>query len=345
MNQVLIDILHWIQSWVGSWGWAMVVFTIMIRLVMTPLDLRSRTGMRRTQKLQPKLAELQKKYANDKEKLNQKTAELYKKEGINPLSSCLPLLLTWPILIIVFNAMRAATNQQLMPQIEAILNNQQPPMESWLWIRNLWMPDNIFHTAWPDLNTMRMIPSDIWQNWFAGFTDGSRPLPVLLQDLNLTAVHFDSGNINATIEQIYKAMCDGNAVYLSNIMPVKSYSMLGLMTLNTWNDYNGYLILPVLSAVTQIIMTKVTGGQQKQPDNPNQPNTGKFMMWFFPIFSLILCFSYSSAFALYWVAGNLVSMVQTVVINKVLDEKEKKLEAKSAEKDSGTLWRGKGSIK
>ena len=48
------------------------------------------------------------------------------------------------------------------------------------------------------------------------------------------------------------------------------------------------------------------------------------MTWFFPIFSLVLCFSYSSAFALYWVAGNLVSLAQTLIINKVLDQKEQK---------------------
>ena len=98
MNDFLFNILQWIQSWVGSYGWSMVVFTIMIRLVLTPLDLKSRASMRKTTKLQPQLQALQKKYANDKEKLNAKTAELYKKEHVNPMSSCLPLLLTWPIL-------------------------------------------------------------------------------------------------------------------------------------------------------------------------------------------------------------------------------------------------------
>ena len=104
MNDFLFNILAWIRSWVGSWGWAMVVFTVMIRLVLTPLDIKSRVSMRKTTKLQPQMQALQKKYANDKEKLNQKTAELYKKEHVNPLSSCLPLLLTWPILIAVFGA-------------------------------------------------------------------------------------------------------------------------------------------------------------------------------------------------------------------------------------------------
>ena len=59
-----------------------------------------------------------------------------------------------------------------------------------------------------------------------------------------------------------------------------------------------------------------------QPAAEGQPNTGKFMQWFFPLFSLWICLGYSAAFALYWVAGNLVSMGQTFAINKYLDKKE-----------------------
>ena len=71
-------------------------------------------------------------------------------------------------------------------------------------------------------------------------------------------------------------------------------------------------------------MTKImSAGQPQQPAANGQPNTGKFMQWFFPIFSLVICFGYSAAFALYWVAGNVVSMVQTFAINKYLDNKEK----------------------
>ena len=160
MNDFLFNILAWIRSWVGSWGWSMVVFTVMIRLVLTPLDIKSRVSMRKTTKLQPQLQALQKKYANDKEKLNAKTAELYKKEHINPLSSCLPLLLTWPILIAVFGAMRMVANKELLIQLTQILNNEVPTLERWLWIKNLWMPDSLFAACMPDLNTLRQIPAD-----------------------------------------------------------------------------------------------------------------------------------------------------------------------------------------
>ena len=60
MNDFLLGILKWINGWVGSYGWAMVVFTILIRLVLTPLDIKSRVSMRKTSKLQPQMQALQK---------------------------------------------------------------------------------------------------------------------------------------------------------------------------------------------------------------------------------------------------------------------------------------------
>ena len=324
MNEFLFNILAWIRSWVGSWGWSMVVFTIMIRLVLTPLDFKSRVSMRKTQKLQPQLSALQKKYANDKEKLNAKTAELYKKEHINPLSSCLPLLLTWPILIAVFGAMRMAANKELLMQLTSILNGQTPNLERWLWIKNLWMPDSPFAPALPDLRTLQQIPADQWLAWFNGLDPAN--LPSLIKDLGLTAESFDSKTLGATIQSIYNVMSQ-NAAYTEAIASKAGWTFNLLITqFSLVNEYNGLMLLPILSAVSQLVMTKVTGMNQAQPAGGEQApgaGAGKFMQWFFPIFSLVICFSYSAAFALYWVAGNLVSMGQTVVINKILDNKEK----------------------
>jgi len=323
MNDFLFNILAWIRSWVGSWGWAMVVFTVMIRLVLTPLDIKSRVSMRKTTKLQPQMQALQKKYANDKEKLNQKMAELYKKEHVNPLSSCLPLLLTWPILIAVFGAMRMAANGQLLQQVTEILRGQSPTMEPWLWIKNLWMPDSLFSPAYPDLGTLRQVAADQWQSWFT--TLQAEGIPAALQSANLTAESFTQANLTATIQVIEDALKAASPEYANAvaIMPGWNFNLL-ITQLSVPNVFNGLMLLPILSAVTQIIMTKITGtGQPQDAGNAQAASTGKFMQWFFPIFSLVICFGYSSAFALYWVAGNLVSMAQTVIINKVLDNKEK----------------------
>ena len=330
MNEFLFNILAWINSWVGSWGWAMVVFTIMVRLVLTPLDIKSRVSMRKTSKLQPQVQALQKKYANDKEKLNQKTAELYKKEHINPLSSCLPLLLTWPILIAVFGAMRMAANKELLFQLARfdaqnnvttgiLMNNGLPTLEPWLWIKNLWMPDSFFAAAVPDLNTLKVIPSDQWVSWFNSLDQNN--LPVLLQGLNLTVDSFSQANLGTTIPQILEAMKQ-NAAYAEaiTVKPGMTFNLL-ITQFSVLNSQNGWLLLPVLSAATQLLMTKIMGGNQQPAQGPGA-GTGKFMQYFFPIFSLVICLSYSAAFALYWVAGNLVSMGQTYAINKYLDKKE-----------------------
>ena len=329
MNDFLFNILAWIRSWVGSWGWSMVVFTILIRLVLTPLDIKSRVSMRKTQKLQPQLTALQKKYANDKEKLNTKTAELYKKEHINPLSSCLPLLLTWPILIAVFGAMRMAANKELLMQLTQILNNEVPTLERWLWIRNLWMPDSLFAASMPDLNTLRQIPTDQWVTWFNGLGDN---LPMLIKDLGLTADSFASGSLTETIQAIFEAM-QQNAQYVSAVAAKPGWTFPLLITqASIINEYNGLLLLPILSAVSQLAMTKIMGTTQQQPAAQGSgAGTGKFMQYFFPIFSMVICLSYSSAFALYWVAGNLTSMGQTYAINKYLDKKEKAAGAMAGE--------------
>ena len=320
MNEFLFNILAWIQSWVGSWGWTMVVFTIMVRLVLTPLDIKSRVSMRKTQKLAPKQQALQKKYANDKEKLNAKMAELYKKEHINPLSSCLPLLLTWPILIAVFGAMRMVANRELLMQLGQILNDEVPTLEKWFWIKNLWMPDSFFAASLPDLNTLRVIPTEQWTEWFSKLDQNN--LPILIKDLGLTVESFSKENLAASIDQIMTAM-QQNAAYVEAVAVKPGWTFNLLITkFSLINSYNGWLLLPILSAASQIFMTKIMGGNQAQPAAQGQPNTGKFMQYFFPIFSLFICLSYSAAFALYWVAGNLVSMGQTFAINKYLDKKE-----------------------
>jgi len=332
MNEFLFNILAWINGWVGNWGWAMVVFTVMIRLVLTPLDIKSRVSMRKTSKLQPQIQALQKKYANDKEKLNAKTAELYKKEHINPLSSCLPLLLTWPILIAVFGAMRMAANKELLFQLAKfdaetgvttgiLMNNGLPALEPWLWIKNLWMPDSFFAAMVPDLNTLRTIPSDQWVTWFNSLDQNN--LPALLQGLNLTVDSFSQTNLATTIPQIVEALKQ-NAAYAEAISPKPGMTFNLLITqFSVLNSQNGWLLLPILSAATQLLMTKIMGGNQAQAGAQTPgAGTGKFMQYFFPIFSMVICLSYSAAFALYWVAGNLVSMGQTYAINKYLDKKE-----------------------
>ena len=323
MYDLLYNFLAFIKGIVGNWGVALIIFTILIRAALTPLDMKSRVGMRKTQKLQPQLQALQKKYANDKEKLNAKTAELYKKEQVNPLSSCLPLLLTWPILIIVFNAMRMAANKEMLGQVAQILSGAEPDLAgtgaSFLWIKNLWMPDNVFSTMYPIEATLKGITdTNLWTNDFFNKLD-----PSVIESLGLTADSFAKDNLSGTIAAIVEAMKAASPFYAEGIENSSFHLNVLFADWYVPVKYNGLLLLPIFSALSQIIMTKITTGKQpQQPAANGQPNTGKFLQYFFPIFSLWICLSATASFVLYWVAGNLVSMAQTVIINKILDKRE-----------------------
>jgi len=303
-------------------------------------------SMRKTSKLQPQVQALQKKYANDKEKLNQKTAELYKKEHINPLSSCLPLLLTWPILIAVFGAMRMAANKEMLMQLAnfdqaanvttGILNStsELPSLTPWLWIKNLWMPDSLFAVSVPDFNSLRVIPTDQWVTWFNSLDQNN--LPILIKDLGLTVDSFSQANLQATLQSMIGTTAQPGAIFQNaayaaavEIRPGWTFNLL-ITQFSLPNSWNGLLILPVMSAASQIFMTKIMG-QGANNAGTAGAGTGKFMQYFFPIFSMFICLSYSAAFALYWVAGNLVSMAQTFVINKYLDKKEQAAAAVAGE--------------
>lgn len=317
MNEFLKGILDGINTVIGNYGWSIVVFTLLLRIVLFPFDYKSRVSMRKTTKLQPQLAALQKKYANDKEKLNRKMSELYKKEKINPLSSCLPMLLTLPILFAMWTALRIIANEQMVSQVFTILQGQTPTMEGWLWVKNLWMPDSPFAAAWPDLNSLQLIPADIWQNAYNA---------LIAQGVTLPAeITYDFvGNLQGTIQAIYAYM-EKMPEYVTATSNVPGWSFNLLLTqVDLKTMYNGFFILPILAAVTQYLMTVLQPTQPTGTENQQAAGTGNFMKWFFPLFSLFICSSYNAAFSLYWVMGNIIAAVQNIGINWYLDNKEKR---------------------
>ena len=144
--------LNWINSWVGNYGWSIVIFTLLIRLILLPLDIKSKKSMRAMSKIQPQMAALQAKYANDRDKMNQKLSELYKKEHVSPMSGCLPMLIQFPILIIMFNAMRYVGNERTIQMILDMKETgalQPGALQGWLWIKNVFQPDSFAATILP----------------------------------------------------------------------------------------------------------------------------------------------------------------------------------------------------
>lgn len=327
MNDFLVSILNGINSVIHNYGWSMVVFTLLIKLLILPLDYKSRKSMRRMTVLQPQMAKLQKKYANDKEKLNQKTAELYRREGVNPMSGCLPMLVSMAILFIMFAAMRTVANTELARQAIDLLTTGTQTNEGWLWVKNIWMPDSPFYAVVADNANLQMIPADIWAKVFASLDAATVSS---LAGFGIDAANISGNTVFAALQTIPTYMQE---TQLWATMPKVN---LIIANLSIYANNNGWFIMPILAAVTQYLMTITQ--PQAAPADPSNPaaSTGKFMKYFFPLFSLWICASQNALFSLYWVVSNVFAWVQSVVMNKIFENMEKNQKPEAA---------GEGSLK
>lgn len=324
MNELLKSILDGIYGFVGNYGLSIIFFTLLIKLCLLPLDYKSRKGMRKMSELAPKQAELQKKYGHDQEKLNRKLQELYRKEGASPMAGCWPMLLTMPILFAMYAAMRYMANEQLVQQTFDLLLGNEVVFEPFLWVKNLWMPDSPFSGSWPTLQSLQMVETKQWVNIFNTLPPESiAKLAEVLNIGELTEDAFQKGEaLTATINAIAPHLpVAQESAYLRINLLITEFVVV--------DNCNGLFILPILSAVSQFAMTKLTENKNPTPapavnaNGQQQPNSGAFMKWFFPLFSLWICASSNAAFALYWVITNIFSLVTNLLINWKLDNEEK----------------------
>lgn len=106
--QLLLKLMKIFHTWTGNWGVAIILLTVTAKLVLLPLTHKAMLSAENMKKLQPKMEEIRKKYADDKEKMNLETMKLYQTEKVNPLGGCLPLLLQLPIWAALFTTLRTS---------------------------------------------------------------------------------------------------------------------------------------------------------------------------------------------------------------------------------------------
>lgn len=130
ISKPLFWLLNFIHTWLGNWGWAIIILTVMIKLVFYKLSETSYRSMARMRTVQPRLLALKERYAGDKQKMNKALMELYKKEKINPLGGCLPIAIQIPVFIALYWAL-----------LESVELRQAPFM---FWIQDLSTKDPYF---------------------------------------------------------------------------------------------------------------------------------------------------------------------------------------------------------
>lgn len=128
-------LLHWIFEFLGSYGWSLIVFTVLVRLLMFPLSVSQQNGSAKQARLQPKIAKIRQRYAGNQVKMNEEMQKLYDRENYNmmSISGCLPLLIQFPIIIGLFGVIyRPLTYVLQIPaeSVTALTNAAQGIMEA-----------------------------------------------------------------------------------------------------------------------------------------------------------------------------------------------------------------------
>lgn len=125
----LLDLLNFIHRFIPNYGWAIIVMTFLVRLVLLPLNRKSAESMRKMAEIQPLIKELQARYKDDPKKLQQEQMALFQKHKVNPMSGCLPMLVQLPIFIALFTVLRSCVELRYA---------------GFLWIADLSEPENLF---------------------------------------------------------------------------------------------------------------------------------------------------------------------------------------------------------
>ena len=139
----LVWVLNFFHNFIPNYGVAIILLTILVRILFWPLTHKSTVGMRKMQEIQPLMKEIQTKYKDNPQRLQQETWALYKEHKVNPMSSCLPMLVQIPVFIALFTVLRSAVELRYAP---------------FLWISDLSEPERLFASWFPIGGGLNVLP-------------------------------------------------------------------------------------------------------------------------------------------------------------------------------------------
>lgn len=341
---------------VKNYGIALILFTVIIRVILLPLNIKQQKSSARMAKLQPQLQKLQKKYANNKEKYQEEMMALYAKENASPTAGCLPMLITMLVLFalieVVYNPLYYVTNVD-----KADLNDSNTL------ISNLYSVSYELDRADTDDNTFAKLLETIEkENEGISEDEKYKKLQSELEDIEkiekldlsdkqwervISAVKLhndiDTGFM-LDEDYITPSLAKGRPALLNFSFLNKAggkyadvidivddsgklretiddfdYTFFGIK-LESFPKWNNLLVLvPVLSFVFQLLMTFVSQyfTKKNNPAAANAMGGMKIMLYIMPIFSLIITFNFPVGLGIYWVMSSIVGLGQTVFLNMV----------------------------
>ena len=276
-----------------SYGWAILVFGLVVKLIMLPFQMKSKKSMMRTTMLQPQMKELERKYANNKEKYQEEVAKLYKEAKANPMSGCLWSLLPLFILIPLYQVVRQPLSKMLTLAAEEVTTLTNALAEMGLYT----IPERM------DAYAEMKLANIMTQNFD---TVLANPAVSAFAD-KLAPINFEFLGLNLAQQPrlFFWNYIDEMGLYAAFVL----------------------FLLPIISAALSWLQGKLTQAMQSN-DNPQAAQTAQTMNMMMPMMSVYICFIMPAAMGLYWIEQSVLGIIQEAILNR---HYRRKLAAEMAE--------------
>lgn len=338
---------------IKNYGIALFVFTLLIKLIMLPSSMKQHQSMIKTSRLNPKIEQIKKKYANNKDKQNEAITELYTQENVNPMGSCLPMIVTFVLLFAVIDVVYAPLTHisgidkdKVSASTEIVSNYYTASNALKKDTDEAFGGDGITVSellgAEVDVKEKLMSYEDvaklgeekvsaIAETLIANpgldeyFTDTTKVSDKLISGGNTTRAEL----LVLSVARDYPALFDAEVASFCNDF---DYTFLGIY-LGAYPSWKSVLVLiPILSLISQLAVTIVSQYYNKK-NGMSSGNSGmNTMLYVMPLFSFWIAFSFPAGLGIYWIFSSVLQLLQTVGLNlyytparmeKIL-EKEKK---------------------
>lgn len=291
----------------NSYGVALILFTLVIKLIMLPFQMKSKKSMMRMSRVSGQMQELQKRYAKNQAKLQEKMQKLYEEEGVNPMSGCLWSLIPFPILIALYSIIRQPITHFMMLSKDVLQTVVQSAADAGVNLTNIVMMDKA--TGAPALK------DGLYQ--MAAY--GQINLVKAVQEMGLSTP---------------EGWFDMNYNFLGLDLTATPWEYVKSFTF-TWAVI-GVILIPILAGLSQFVFSKLTMKTQPQADAAGGASM-KSMMYMMPLMSVYIAFIMPAALGVYWIAQSVFSLIQEAILNKTFsaklsEEEEARFQARQADR-------------
>ena len=275
----------------GSYGMAIILFTLVVKLIMLPFQMKSKKSMMRMSRMNGKIQEIQKKYANNQAKMQEEMQKLYAEEGVNPMSGCLWSFLPLPILLALYSIMRQPITHFMMLSTEVVQELVAKVT-----------------AVGVDMSAIVQMKDGV-----AVVKDGITQLQPYGQINLVKAITSQVPEAAAGLDKWINL--DYN--FLGLDLSATPSSVFGSFRLE-WAVI-GLILIPILAGGFQLLMSHVT--MKQQPQNDGAGNSTKTMMYMMPLMSVYIGFIMPAALGIYWIAQSVFSLIQEIILGKFFNEK------------------------